>query len=161
MSRIDCCALLRLLLLERLRGFLQSLGRLLCRCAPACPLAARLTHRVRRLLQPARGVLQRLRLLALPLGLTTKLLELPRRLFEFVGERALRVAAGAAALLTALCPGALLLGLQLPPRQLSQTLGNLVDLLAALLLRRLLLHLVLIGLRSSSSWKRSASSEAF
>ncbi len=116
--------------------------RLRLRAAVLRSVRRGLPHRVRRFLQLARGILQ-----VLPLLLARQLLEPARRLFELLRELTLRVAAAAARL--ALACGretALTLGfLLLPPRELLQLLGELVDLLVAALLLGALLHLVLVG----------------
>ena len=114
---------------SRLLRFLQLLRRLLrLRAAVAAAVGRRLAHRVRRLLQPPRGVGQILALLTLPLGFAPQLLELPRRLLDFVGQRALPGAAARPPCCPRACRCCSRL-LQLPPRQLLQLVGQLVDLL--------------------------------
>ena len=114
-----------------------------CACAPPSlrSVGRRLPHGVRRFLQLSRGLLQVLTLL-----LARQLLQPARRLFEFLRELTLGVAAAAARLALACGRQATLpLGLLLlPARELLQLLGELVDLLVAALLLGALLQLVLI-----------------
>src|SRR5262249_37910040 len=77
--------------------------------------------------------------------IAAQLLELTRHLFELIGERALRCAARAVALLPLLTALLLLLCLlELTTGELAELFGEVVDLLIRVLLLRALLRLVLI-----------------
>jgi hypothetical protein len=138
----------RLILLEEALSFLQPPQRLLGLGAAARATRRGLAHGVGGFLQTPLRISELLAGLSLPLGLAAKLLELPRDLLHFVSQRTLP-GPGAGALPSAetLLP---LLLLNLATRQLSQPLGQFVDLplgfggLAALI--GPLLQLVLVGL---------------
>ena len=112
-------------------------------CAPPSfgAVGGRAPHRVGGVLQ----LLHRVAQLPPLLLVARQLLELPRRLFGLVGERALRRAGVRPTALARLRHAALPLHLLLlPPRQLLQLLDQLIDLLIAALLLGALLHLVLV-----------------
>lgn len=120
--------LLRTALVEQPLRLLQTLGGL-TRLRPAIgAVGRRLPHRIRRVLQPAGRIRQILTLLSLPFGFTSKLFELARGLFDFIGQRALPGGSGRAALLSTQTGG--LLGLfELAPRQFPQAVRQLVHFL--------------------------------
>ena len=132
-------ALVALELLLRLAQLVERRRRL--RAAVLRSVGRRLPHRV-----AASRICCAASASSWPLLLARQLLELPRGLFELVGELALarrrrrrRCCCWPAA------AAALPLGfLLLPPRELLQLLGELVDLLVAALLLGALLHLVLV-----------------
>ena len=120
--------LLRLLQLAlRLLQPLERGGRL--RGAHLTAVGRRLPHLVGRLAHLPRG-LHQLR----PVLLARQLLEPARRFLDLIGELPLAVAAARAALLPGRALPLALGFLLLPPRQLLQLLGELVDLLIRLLL---------------------------
>src|SRR5262249_23933275 len=149
LSGLDVLALLLLRgLIEQPLGLLQLVERVLrLRTGVLRAIGRRFLHVVGRLLQPLRRFREVGALLALLLEIALQLLELARGFLHFVRHRALRRPRAAGALL--LLAGRallLLLLLQLAAREVTQLLGNLVDLLirALLLLLRVLLELILV-----------------
>ncbi len=105
-------------------------------------MRGRALHRVGRLLHLAGGLAAR----SGRFCSRDSRLELARRFLGLLRQRALQIAA--ARVRRRLAAGQLPLPLQLlllPPRQLAQLLGQLVDLLIGVLLHRLLVGLVLVG----------------
>ncbi len=121
-------------------GLPQLVERLLrLRAAVTRAVGRRAPHRVRRLLQLAREIAQ-----ILARHVARQLFETPRRLFDFGGELALALSAARRVLAGRRHPPLTLGLLLLALRELLQLVGELVDLLLALLLAGALLHLVLV-----------------
>src|SRR4029077_17116874 len=130
-----------LVALQPLLRLAQPLERLV-RLRAAIPRAIRrrAPHRISSVLQPLHRVAQFL----LPLLIARELLQLTRRLLDFVRELTLQIAGIARSLSLLRQPALTLHLLLLPPRQFLQLLDQLIDLLIVPLLLRARLHLVLV-----------------